>query len=161
MINEQQIIYFVQEIKSPLIDRIAFFISESYLIVIPLTALYLFYKRKNFYHFVFSVVITLTIAITLKNLISAARPCAELQVHFLECKNPMSSFPSAHTALAFTPTLFFLSEIHLFIAYLIYASLIAITRIYLGMHYPHDVFAGALIGILVSYICLNLKKKKN
>lgn len=159
MIKEQQLIHFIQEIKSPLVDKIALALTDSYIVVIPLIALYILYKKKNFYNFVLSVIITFLIVIAIKNLVLTPRPCAELQVHFIECKNPLGSFPSMHTALVFVPVLFLLSEMPVFVFYLIYAISIGITRIYLGAHYPHDVFAGALIGILISYVCINLKKK--
>lgn len=61
------------------------------------------------------------------------------------------SFPSAHSAAAFsmavTGNMFF----HQFgIIFLILASFVAISRIYIGVHYPTDVFIGILIGITCS-----------
>lgn len=59
------------------------------------------------------------------------------------------SFPSGHTAAAFAVSfvfLFFYPPV--FIPMVVIASLIAFSRIYLGMHYPTDVVAGGILGFL-------------
>ena len=59
------------------------------------------------------------------------------------------SFPSGHAAAAFvllgTVGVFYS---HMFLPFLLLAILIAFSRIYVGVHYPSDVLAGALLGIL-------------
>ncbi|AWI07260.1 phosphatase PAP2 family protein [Clostridium drakei] len=67
------------------------------------------------------------------------------------------SFPSGHTTAAFTICVM----ISLFcpsIAFLLIllASLVGISRIYLGVHYPSDVFAGAILGTLSSFLVFYL-----
>lgn len=63
-----------------------------------------------------------------------------------------SSFPSDHAMLFFTlaTSLFFVSHVlgKIAIAHAIFV--ISLPRIYLGLHYPTDILAGALIGIGVS-----------
>jgi membrane-associated phospholipid phosphatase len=62
------------------------------------------------------------------------------------------SFPSWHTSQAFfTATLiapyFHASAWVVFLLYTI-ALLVGITRMYVGAHYPRDVLAGAILGIV-------------
>ncbi len=65
------------------------------------------------------------------------------------------SFPSGHTSNAFcTVTTLTLNFPKWYIAIPAYtwAGTVAYSRMHLGMHYPSDVFAGALLGIGSSYI---------
>lgn len=58
------------------------------------------------------------------------------------------SFPSGHTAAAFVMTIVAGSWFPLLgVVFLPLALLIGVSRVYLGVHYPSDVFAGALLGI--------------
>lgn len=61
------------------------------------------------------------------------------------------SFPSSHATLAFalaTAVLFFNRPLGILM--LILAALVAWGRIYVGVHYPMDVLAGALLGVAVT-----------
>lgn len=63
------------------------------------------------------------------------------------------SFPSGHTSASFTlATVLSLNDPRLTIPAYLYASLVGISRIYLGVHYPSDVFFGGFLGTILSYI---------
>ncbi|NLY19863.1 MAG: phosphatase PAP2 family protein [Tissierellia bacterium] len=63
------------------------------------------------------------------------------------------SFPSGHTAASFSLALIFsINYPYLTIPMFIYAFLIGVSRIYLGVHYPTDVMAGFIIGLIMSTI---------
>lgn len=59
------------------------------------------------------------------------------------------SFPSGHTAASFTAvSALYLSKSRIWIPSLIIALLISFSRLYLYVHYPSDVLAGLLLGIM-------------
>lgn len=70
------------------------------------------------------------------------------------------SFPSGHTASAFAAAgvLWQRSPKWCGAAALLVAVLIALSRIYLGVHYPSDVLGGALIGSGIAWLVVKLYK---
>jgi undecaprenyl-diphosphatase len=67
------------------------------------------------------------------------------------------SFPSAHATFSFMiATLLALWFPRYWIIFFIVAGLIGWTRIYLGLHYPTDVIAGALLGYGITKLYLKI-----
>jgi undecaprenyl-diphosphatase len=63
------------------------------------------------------------------------------------------SFPSNHSVNNFAAAFFFYKlypnlKIPLFVT----ASLIALSRVYLGVHYPSDILGGTIIGSAIGYL---------
>jgi len=100
--------------------------------------------------------------LTLKPLLSRMRPYdfneafdkATLLVHSLGDK----SFPSGHTLAAFEAcvVLFLTQKKRVGIPALVLCSLIALSRLYLYVHYPTDVIAGALLGTAFAFVGVKL-----
>ena len=68
--------------------------------------------------------------------------------HLLSAPSPDPSFPSDHAAAAFAIAFAVLAFSRRGgAAFLVAATLIALSRIALGMHYPSDVVAGMLVGL--------------
>ena len=90
----------------------------------------------------------------LKEFFERVRPCNALTdaITPVGCAGGYS-FPSNHALNNFAAAVFLLT---LFPTYkwifLIVATLISISRIYLGVHYPSDVIGGALIGVAFGYL---------
>lgn len=61
-----------------------------------------------------------------------------------------SSFPSDHAALFFSLAtgIFLISRTAGLLTYLYVLIFIALPRVYLGLHYPTDIFAGGVLGII-------------
>ena len=80
--------------------------------------------------------------------------------NYKETKSSKKSFPSNHSANIFFIS-FFLSYVYsnkkkYFITL---AILVAISRVYIGAHYPIDIISGAILGIIVNYIIMKLLNK--
>jgi undecaprenyl-diphosphatase len=68
-----------------------------------------------------------------------------------------SSFPSGHTSSSFACA-YVISRLAPRVAVFAYvlAALIGFSRIYVGVHYPFDVLAGAVLGLVVAKALLTL-----
>lgn len=87
------------------------------------------------------------------------QPFAALpEVHQLIEKEVGNSFPSDHTVLIFSfmIVLFLHTKTRSRYIYLLVAVLAGLSRIFVGVHYPSDVLAGAAIAIAVGSSCYYL-----
>ena len=97
--------------------------------------------------------------LTLKPIVARIRPFnAKPLINGLLINAPNDfSFPSGHTMVSFACTcvLFYMNK-KVGIAALILSSAIAFSRLYLYVHYPSDVFAGMIIGIILAYVSIKM-----
>jgi len=94
--------------------------------------------------------------LTLKPLFERTRPCDMNTVIRLLIARPTDfSFPSGHTMSSFAAAcVIFQANENMGIAAFVLASLIAFSRLYLYVHYPSDILAGIIIGILISVVVI-------
>lgn len=153
-------------------DKLLFF----QVILLGITIYLLFFKGNH--GKILLLILFITILFTdqlnstvIKNIVARARPC-----HFIEGKQvvenlrllvscgPGYSFPSSHAANNFAMALIIsLFYRKYFVPLIIFATLIAFSRVYVGVHFPSDVIAGAAIGTIVAllvYYLYNLVNKK-
>lgn len=90
--------------------------------------------------------------VTLKPLVERLRPCDIVEnMALIACPSDFS-FPSGHTTSAFAAaTALFLVHRRYGFAALLFAALMAFSRLYLFVHFPTDILIGAVIGILCAW----------
>lgn len=101
--------------------------------------------------------IELPIYFALKNLIKRDRPNVAID-HITAYIIPSDkfSFPSGHSAAAFLMAVIISYYYPEFAPIcFIYASLIGVSRVLLGVHYPSDILAGACLGSVSAYLGIN------
>lgn len=140
----------------PWIATWATFASSAWMVVVVTlpTALYLLYKRR--FMAVASIALSMgagdvITARILKPTFARERPCRSLEglVKVGSC-GVGKSFPSGHATVAFA---FYVPAARAvpygWVLYLPIAGSVAFSRVQLGVHYPSDIAAGALVGSLV------------
>ena len=101
--------------------------------------------------------------VLLKNLVARTRPYEVIEGLTYLVKKPVDySFPSGHTGTSLdTAVVLFLSFPKKYsFWFLVLAVLIGFSRLYVGVHYPTDVLAGAIIGTLIA-VCVYLVGTKD
>ncbi len=105
--------------------------------------------------------------VLLKNLVARPRPCwINTDISLLVAMPEDYSFPSGHTLHCFVAaTVLMHYEKRLGIPAFVLAILVAFSRLYLYVHFPADVLAGAVLGIgiglLAVWVAEKIRKRKN
>ena len=94
----------------------------------------------------------------LKNLVARTRPFLfDPSIELLIAPPHEFSFPSGHTLASFECAVaVFCYRRKWGVAALLFAVLIAFSRLYLQVHYPTDVLCGAILGSLIGYLAYRI-----
>ena len=157
---------FLQEsVRNPVLDKIMIFITslgDKGMIWILATVLLLIPKKTRKAGMVSAVALLGSLLFNnmlIKNIVQRPRPYVTLEDLRIIIPRPSEySFPSGHSSSSFAAAVSFyrLLPKKLGIPAIVLAGLIAFSRLYVGVHYPTDVLAGALMGIVLSYFAQNL-----
>lgn len=151
------------EVLTPIMNGITYLGEFGGAFWIALCLIMLIWKRTRKVGIATAISLVMTGVISnliIKNLVNRARPYDVIEGfdHVSYHIPSDSSFPSGHAAAAFAfcialfltlPMIMEVKKARLIGAlFLVLAFLISLSRIYLGVHYPSDVLAGVLLGIL-------------
>ena len=151
------ILQFIQEhFRSSIADTFfvtVTFLGNSGLIWLLLSVCFLCAKKYRRLGFVLLAALAVTFLlgdVALKNCIQRPRPFQEVPVELLISPPGSFSFPSGHTSSSFAAA----AAVYRFrkswgAGAFVLASLIGFSRLYLFVHYPTDVLAGAALGLLM------------
>ena len=108
-----------------------------------------------------SLVVTEGITYVLKYTVNRSRPFVTYPFIVQKSDGGSPSFPSGHTSFAFgmaTSLSIAYPRWYVIVPSMIYASSVGYSRMYLGVHYPSDVLAGALVGAGSSVLTYKVNK---
>ena len=168
---ELNILDWFQTLHTPILDKIMTLITklgDAGIFWIILTLLFLIIPKMRKTGKMISKIMAAALIMDLlicnvavKNLAARTRPYeVNTSVQLLVAKLHDYSFPSGHTAASFASVtaLYLAGERKLWKPALVLACLIAVSRLYLYVHYPTDVLGGMVFGILAGYVGYRLVK---
>jgi len=169
---DNEIIQLISSLRNLYLDNLFLgikFLDTEIFIVIFLTLLLLWRKKKREWIMPLwlTMGITAVITLALKVIVHRIRPFTAGIVPLVAGITAKASyliwdfsFPSGDTSFIFC-TIPILSKLYPKLKYfwISFAVLVALSRIYFGVHYPSDVISGALIGYLIGVVIIKSESK--
>jgi membrane-associated phospholipid phosphatase len=156
-----EVIIFLQGLRNGFLDvffNMVSFLGEESLYMLVLAVVYFTISKKHGELLAFTLLFTGLFNNTLKGIVNAQRPFQKYPDDVTNLRPETStgqSFPSGHTqhfsAFLFTGS-FILKKKYAYMTALVLTVLMAISRMYLGVHFLEDVSVALLLGFLTAYL---------
>ena len=163
---EVDVLKFIQQFSCPALD--VFFsavsmLAEQLVLIAAITYIYWNLNKDAGKQIAYAVFVSVSLNSGLKNLFNFPRPIGidGIRSHYTGTATG-SSFPSGHTQCFSTAAFSLAARLKKRWVYLtaaVLTFLVALSRLYLGVHFPKDVLAGGLLGIIISFLCAFLCRK--
>ena len=161
------LLYIKDNMHSPMMDRIMVIITtlgDGGVIWIIIAVPLIISKKYRKIGFMALGALTLSTILgeeILKHVVQRIRPSADISAANLLISNPLSySFPSGHTTSSFAVAGVLAKYFKKYaLVFFTLAAVIAFSRLYLYVHYPTDVLAGAVLGLICSGIVIYMFNK--
>lgn len=157
--------------KWPLLDSVAIFFAQylGYFLLFSLLVFLILDYKKYWRMVVESLLAAFIVRFVIVELFYFLhfrfRPFVHNQVHLLIPYDPAkTSFPSGHASFYFAlSTIIYGYNKRAGTLFFVGSALISISRVFVGVHWPSDIIAGAIIGILMGIVLnklfIHVKKK--
>lgn len=156
-----EVIEFIQSFRNGFFDfffNAISFVGEEYIYIAILGIVYYGINKRFGELLAFSLFLTASINTIIKGFVGALRPFEKYPDRVVNLRSETAgghSFPSGHTQ-QFTTFYFtgamYLSKQYLFIVAGVLSVLMAVSRMYLGVHFLEDVSVSIILGILVALL---------
>ncbi len=176
-IDSQIFLFFNNGLRSAFLDHVMMLFTGRFIWVPMYAAILVLFLRPQRWKAALLLTIALGAAIALTDQTCATfiRPLVE-RLRPSNLENPLSAyaqvvngyrggaygFPSCHAANSFALATFMclLVRRRLFVGFIcVWAFLNSYSRLYLGVHYPGDLFVGATIGIFFGWLCYRIASR--
>lgn len=144
------------------VDALAVFFAKYFGYVLVGMVIILFWKKwqRIFWAFLSAILAGFGVVELIRFFWSRPRPFVENNVNLLIEAADKPSFPSGHAAFFFALSFVvyqYNKKAGLF--FFLASCLIAISRVFVGIHWPTDIIGGAIIGIIVGWLITKFFKK--
>ena len=171
---DKAVFIFLNGLNTPWMDQIMFFLSSSWF-WIPMIVLFIWlsvkvFKKKFWIPLLFAIIcfaITDQSSNLSKKTFKRYRPTHNIElsenVHTVnDYTGGQYGFFSGHAANSFgiaILTLLFIRKKYYTISAIVWAVIVSYSRIYIGVHYPSDIFVGMLYGFGIAYLLYFVSKR--
>jgi len=128
------------------------------MLIIPI--IYWCFSKRNGFRLALLFSLSAFVNLTLKAFFYLPRPSdPSIRILYKEATAGTVGFPSAHSQGTTTFWSYVVSKAKKrFLLYLgvIFVIFVSLSRVYLGLHYPHDVIGGILIGLVITFIFIKI-----
>jgi undecaprenyl-diphosphatase len=170
---DQELFLWLNGLHTPWLDTVMYWITYKYtwiplyILLIALTIRAEGWKKGGF------IVIAVVLAVAVADKVTSGfmkpyflrlRPCHDPSIqivmhHVTDCGG-MYGFASSHASTSFALAVAWFSllrrQVPQMVFLFLWAAVYAYSRVYVGVHYPLDILAGTLVGLLVGYSFVQL-----
>jgi undecaprenyl-diphosphatase len=171
---DQEVFLFLNNLHVPVLDFFMYWLSDKYIwfpfyLIMIIFIVYHFKTRAIYSIITLALVITACDRFTsgfMKPYFARLRPCHDPaiqdMIHLIAGCGGSYGFASSHAANAFGLAMFFwllLKDKFKYTGWIfLWASLVAYSRIAMGVHYPGDILTGSMVGALLAYVIFQIYK---
>ncbi len=152
-------------LANPVLNVIMYYWAKSYLIVLPLIAIFLLLRKdKKVFTFAIAIVAMYLVSDLIKIAVKEPRPCSVADLSWIHtyggCESGFS-FPSSHASTLTGLAIFVNGYKYLRVAYWVWLFFVLFGRVYLGDHYFTDVIAGMALSVVLAWLINRYRKPVN
>lgn len=167
---DQELFLWLNGIHAPWADTIMYWVTYKFTWV-PMYLVLIFLTVKSEGKKSIAILVTVLVAVVIADKITSGamkpyfhrfRPCHEPTlaglVHEISGCGGRFGFASSHASTSFAVAVVWFNLLKDKVQYmwllLLWAGLYSYSRVYVGVHYPGDIFVGACVGIATALICI-------